>query len=40
LTHVKQNMLHMLLIVLHLRQLCHIVCLCAGTDLQCRHWWK
>jgi hypothetical protein len=36
--HVKQNMLHMLLIVLHLRQLCHIVChiwLCAGTDLQC-----
>jgi hypothetical protein len=38
LTHVKQNMLHMWLSVLHLRQLCHIVChiwLCAGTDLQC-----
>jgi hypothetical protein len=38
LTHVKQNMLHMWLIVLHLKQLCHIVChilLCAGTDLQC-----
>jgi hypothetical protein len=38
LTHVKQNMLHMWLILLHLRQLCHIVChiwLCAGTDLQC-----
>jgi hypothetical protein len=38
LTHVKQNMLHMWLFVLHLRQLCHIVChiwLCAGTDLQC-----
>jgi hypothetical protein len=31
-------MLHMWLIVLYLRQLCHIVCyiwLCAGTDLQC-----
>jgi hypothetical protein len=41
LTHVKQNMLHMWLIVLHLRQLCHIVChiwLCAGTDLQCLHF--
>jgi hypothetical protein len=38
LTHVKKNMLHMWLIVLHLRQLCRIVChiwLCAGTDLQC-----
>jgi hypothetical protein len=38
LTHVKQNMLHMWLIVLHLRQLYHIVChiwICAGTDLQC-----
>jgi hypothetical protein len=37
LIHVKQNMLHMWLIVLHLRQLCHIVChiwFCAGTDLQ------
>jgi hypothetical protein len=38
LTHVKQNMLHLWLIVLHLNKLCHIVChiwLCAGTDLQC-----
>jgi hypothetical protein len=37
LTHVKQNMFHMWLIVLHLRQLSHIVChiwLCAGTNLQ------
>jgi hypothetical protein len=38
LTHVKQNMLHMWLIVRHLTQLFHIVChiwLCAGTNLQC-----
>jgi hypothetical protein len=38
LTHVKQNMLHMWLIALPLRQHSHIVChiwLCAGTDLQC-----
>jgi hypothetical protein len=39
LTHIKPNMLHMWLIVLHLRQLCQVVChiwLCAGTDLQCK----
>jgi hypothetical protein len=38
LTYVKKNIFHMWLIVLHLRQLCHIVYhiwLCAGTDLQC-----
>jgi hypothetical protein len=43
LTHVKQNILHLWPIVLHLRQLCRIVWhiwLCAGTYLQwvCFEW--